>query len=266
MSLTTQILNDNQVFLLNGENLSGVSSLSLGYRNPFENSPALGDAGFGFFLNGNIESSVEFSRQLIYQDPLLNYTGDISLAGEFVYGGKSYSFASGYLTNYSVSCSVGQIPQVSANVSVWAGMNSGQNNLAANIGEGIFIPSQRSIEVSGLDFATNRVRSFNYSLDISRQPIYSIEGGREAESVNFVPPIEISASVELEIGASFARNSYAATESFFDDSVIISVKDRTLQNNLATFTVYNAKLLGETLQTDANGQPVKNLTFGGFLA
>ena len=73
MSAANQILNADQLFFINGQKLSGVSSLSLGYTNPLENSPVLGDSSFGFLMNGPIEGVVEFSRALIYSDPLLIY-------------------------------------------------------------------------------------------------------------------------------------------------------------------------------------------------
>jgi hypothetical protein len=62
------------------------------------------------------------------------------------------------------------------------------------------------------------------------------------------------------------RNSYAYTQNFSSDIVSISIKDRSLENVVASFSVPNTQLLGETIQTSADGQPVKNLTFGGFLA
>lgn len=266
MSAANQILNAEQSFSINGQKLSGVSSVSLGYTNPLENGPVLGDASFGFFMNGPIESVVEFSRSLIYSDPILNFTGDSSFSGNFSYGGKSYSFESGYLTNYAVSCSVGDVPQVNARVSVWCGLNSGNSVPTSQVDDGLFIPSPRSIVVSGMDFSSNRVRSVNYSIDIARQPIYSLEGGRKAESVNFISPLNVSASVEMEIGDSNMRNSYAYAESFSADNVSILIKDRSLSNTVANFSVPNAQLLGETIQSSADGQPVKNLTFGGFLA
>jgi hypothetical protein len=266
VSAANQILNADQLFFINGQKLSGVSNLSLGYTNPLESSPVLGDPSFGFVMNGPIEGVVEFSRALIYNDPILNFTGDSAFSGNFSYGGRAYSFESGYLTNYSVSCGVGDVPQVNARVSVWCGLVSGESVPSSQVDDGLFIPSPKSISVSGMDFASNRVRSFNYALDISRQPIYSLEGGRSAAAINFISPINVSASVEMEIGASDMRNSYAYTQNFSSDNVSISIKDRSLENTLASFSVPNAQLLGETIQTSADGQPVKNLTFGGFLA
>jgi len=266
MSAANQILNADQLFFINGQKLSGVSSLSLGYTNPLENSPVLGNAGFGFAMNGPVEGVVEFSRSLVYQDPILNFTGDSSFSGNFSYGNRAYSFESGYLTNYSVSCGVGDVPQVNARVSVWCGLTSGQSVSSEQVDDGLFIPSPKSISISGMDFDSNRVRSFNYSIDISRQPIYSLEGGKKAQAVNFISPINFSASVEMEIGASDMRNSYAYTESFSSDAVNITIKDRSLSTAISDFSVPNAQLVGETIQTSADGQPVKSLSFGGFLA
>lgn len=263
--MTNQFLNADNFFLINGQKLSGVSNVSLGYSNPLESSPVLGDAGFGFYLNGPIEGSVDFSRALIYNDPILAFTGDSSFSGNFSYGGKAYYFESGYLTNYSVSCGVGEIPQVNARVSVWCGLKSGESVPLSQVDEGIFIPSPKSIVVSGLDFASNRVRSFNYNLDITRQPVYSLEGGRQAESINFMGPINVSASVDIEVSDSNVRDSYSFTEQLSSDSVSILVKDRSLSNIISSFNVPNCTVFGETIQLSADGQPLKSITLGGFL-
>src|SRR6478736_6412872 len=221
MNITSQVLNDQQFFSVNGESLSGVSNVSLGYSNPLENSPSLGKAGFGFILNAPIEATVDFSRYLVYSDPVLNFTGDSYFSGAFNYGGRSYYFESGYLSNYSVSCGVGQIPEVNTRVSIFCGLKSGQSISGQKIEESLYIPSPKSILVSGMDFASNRVRQFNYSIDITRQPIYSIEGGKSAQSVNFIAPLNISATVEIDASNSSVRDSYSFVEVFRDDSLII---------------------------------------------
>jgi len=261
----TQLLNQDNIFYLNGQKLSGVSNLSLGYTNPLENYLTLGAKNFGYFLNGPIESSLEISRSLIYSDPLLAFTGDSFFSGNFSYGGKSYSFQSGYLTNYSVSCSVGEIPQVSSRISILGEFKSGENFLSEQVNDGLFIPSPRTISVSGLDFSSNRVRSFNYSLEVQKQPIFSLEGGRTAQSVNFISPINVSLSVEIEMANSAIRDSFSYCEKKADDSVIITINDRTLNNSISSFEVPNSTLLGESVQVSSDGQPVKSLTFGGFL-
>lgn len=266
MNISSQVLNAEQFFSVNGQPLSGVSSVSMGYNNSLENSPSLGNAGFGFILNAPIEASVDISRFLLAADPVLAFTGNSSFSGSFNYGGRAYFFESGYLSNYSVSCGVGQIPEVNTRVSVFCGLKSGEIISVPVIEESLFIPSPRSISVSGMDFSTNRVRQFNYSLDISRQPIYSIEGGKSAQSVNFVPPINISATVEIDSSNSSVRDSYSFMDSFNEDSLIIDMKDRTLSQTIVNFNVPNVEVVGESLSSSSDGQPSKTIQFVGFLA
>lgn len=264
MNISSQVLNAQQFFSINGEVLSGVVGVSMGYSNPFEPSPMLGNANYGFSLNAPIENVVEFSRSLIYNDPILNYTGDSSFAGSFNYGDRSYSFESGYLTAYSISCSVGEIPQIVTRVSVYAGLQSGKNNSVGKVRGGLFIPSPRSICVSGMDFLTNRVKSFSYDINIARQPVYSIEGGKSAQAVNFIAPINFSAAITIDASNSNMFSSYQIVENFSDISLNINIKDRKTETTLADFTLPNPVLIGETIQSNADGQPVKNLTFAGY--
>lgn len=266
MNISSQVLNSAQYFSINGQALSGVDNISIGYNNPMENSPVLGGAGFGYLLNAPIEGSIDVSRQLLYNDPLINFTGDISFSGSFNYGDKSYSFASGYLNSYSVSCGVGEIPQVSARISVYSSLRSGSFVNHQEISTGLFIPSPRSISISGLDFATNRIKGFNYSYSISRQPIYSIEGGRSASSVNFIGPINVSASVDMDASNSYVFDSYKVVESFSPVSFNINMKDRRNDSTIIDFTMPNCELIGESLRSSSDGQPIKSLSFAGFIA
>ena len=112
--------------MLNGQKLSGISNVSLSYSNSLENSPILGDASFGFLLSGPISASVELNRLLVGTDPLLNYSGDVSFSGAFNYGDRSYSFESGYLSSYSMTCGVGQAPDVAARISIFCELKTGQ--------------------------------------------------------------------------------------------------------------------------------------------
>ena len=265
MSISTQLMNAEQCFFLNGEKLSGLSNVSIGYSNPLELSPTLGNAGFGFMLNGPTEATIEFNRFLIAADPVLNFTGDSSFSGAFNYGGRSYYFETGYLSSYSVSCGVGQTPEASSRISVFCGLKTGAAIQTEQVGEGVFIPSQRSISVSGMDFATNRVKQFNYSLEISRQPIYSIEGGRAAQSVNFILPVNVSATVEIDASNSNMRESYSFTEQSFDNGVNINIQDRTLTTTILDFPIPNAELISESLSSSADGQPSKTIQLAGYL-
>lgn len=266
MNISSSVLNAEQFFSVNGMALSGVVGISMGYTNPLELSPTLGNSSYGYSLNAPIENVVEFSRSLIYNDPILDFTGDLSFSGSYNYGGRSYSFESGYLTNYSVSCGVGEIPQVIARVSVYSSLRSGENNSVGKIRGGLFIPSPRSISVSGLDFLTNRVKNFSYELSVSRQPIYSIEGGKNAQAVNFISPINFSASVSIDASNSPLFNSYRIVENFSSVSLNINIKDRKNNSTVSDFTLPNPELIGETIQSNADGQPMKNLTFAGYSA
>lgn len=267
MNKSSQTLNSEQYFLLNGRKLSGVSSVSFGYSNSLENSPQLGNPSFGFSLNGPVVANIEVSRFLSENDPFLNYTGSSSFSGAFNYGDKSYFFESGYLGSYSLSCGVGTIPDVSTRIVVFCELKTGESqNEGSSLGEYLFVPSSKSISVSGMNFSESRVKQFSYSLEINRQPIYTIEGGRSAQSVELILPINVSASVDVDASNSFSRSSYSFSSSLENNSVNFTVKNRDLTSTLFNMAVPNAEVISETLSSLSDGQPTKTVQLAGFFS
>jgi len=262
----SQVLNDNQWFSLNGESLSGVTSASVSYSNSIELSPTLGSPNFGFIVNGPFQTTVSISRLLSENDVFLNYTGQLSFSGAFNYGGKNYSFASGFLSNYSLNCGVGQPPEASVDISVFCELKTGVSEQSPFLFENLFLPSPKSISISGESFSGNRVGQFNYSLTFERQPVYSIEGGRSAEDVVLVLPIKCSSSVEIDASEENMNQSYSLSREVSDNSVNILVKDRSISKTLFNLPVQNAQISRQSLSLSDNGKPVKNIEFLGFLS
>jgi len=74
----------DQVFVVNGYQLSGVESISINYSVPLENSLTLGST-YGYNLNNPIQAEISLQRSMLYQDPLLAFTGDSSFSGSLSY-------------------------------------------------------------------------------------------------------------------------------------------------------------------------------------
>lgn len=261
---SNSVLQYDQSFVVNGYQLSGVDSVSVSFSIPLENSLVLG-ADFGYNLNNPMQAEISLNRNLLYQDPLLSFTGDSSFSGSFKYNGKTYGFTSGYLTRYGVSCSVGDVPTVSCAISVYGKLEPSYEVLPSEPHPAIYIPSPRSISVSGDNTATNRVKSFNYELNINRQAVFSLDSYKDVDEVVFLPPINVSASVDFD-----AVNMTPDNYEFFltgvpNKSLDIKINDRNSNNQIVNLTIPNIQEVSQELSATSEAQLTMTTNYVGYL-
>lgn len=258
------ILNYDQSFSFCGQNLSGISDLTFDSNFGMGFLPSLGK-NFGFGKVGASEGSVEFSRSLIYNDPVIAYTGDLPCSGQFSYNGSSYGFESGYLTSYSVSCSVGQVPNVSASIQVFGEMKSGAANQTFVAHPDIFVPSPKSISVSNDYSSSNRVKSFDYSVSCPRSPKYSVGEGVFPVRVLLQEPLKIEASLNFDVKGFSPLDLQHFIRQISSSSFTIAVKNRTLSEALMTLPVHNSQLTNQQVQGTVDSPLSVILSYEGYL-
>ena len=247
---------------LDPRELSGIESLDIGYSNSANTLSPLGSSQGLTTIGGPTQQTVSFSRYLIYNDPVLNFTGASSkLAGSFNYdNNSSYGFEEGYLSSYSVNCAVGNIPQVNANFTVYGEMASGIN-ATGTTNTNIFVPSQGSITATCDNSTTNRVIGFDYSLRTNKKPYYTI-GSEDPVSVKHIPPISYTASVQIEVDDTFLESGYNFLGEKIDRTVTFTIKGRD-GTTLQSLNIPNASLVGEQLNSTAAGNARLTLNYIG---
>ena len=156
--------NDEVRFFISGQELSGVEDVNISYSNSANIAKTLGVDRGVTVAGGNTNQNISFSRYLIYDDPIYNYTGDQSMSGSIHYDGESYGFESGYLSSYSVNCAVGAVPKVNAQFSIIDELRTGESASGSVSHPTIDIPNQGSISVTCDNSTTNRVIGFDYSV------------------------------------------------------------------------------------------------------
>ena len=232
--------------------LSGIGSFDIGYQNKPNLINPLGYSEGVTAIGGNTEQTVSFSRYLIYDDPILDFTGDKSMRASFNYDDNtSYGFNSGYLTQYSVNCAVGSVPKVNASFSVYDEMKSGINT-SGTTSTSVYIPSQGSISATCDNSSTNRVIGFDYSITPKRKPYYTI-GSEFAQEIKLIPPLEYSATVQIDVDEVFMENGYNFLETGNREKIVnftINGRDGTLLQRLS---IPNACLVDEKLTASADG-------------
>jgi len=217
-------------------------------------------------IGGPTSQTVSLSRYLIYVDPVLDFTGasDV-MEGSFNYDNNaSYGFESGYLTSYSVNCAVGSVPKVNASLVVYDELRSGVNvsGIGGNVPQAIYVPSQGSITATCDNTTTNRVVGFDYSLEVARQPYYTV-GSETPVEVKYIPPIKYSASVQLEVDDVFLESGYTFLTTGKEEksvSFVINGRDGT---SLQSLTIPKASLVGEALSASADGSVRLTLNYVG---
>jgi hypothetical protein len=254
----------DQVFVVNGCQLSGVDSLSINYSVPLENSLTLGSS-YGYNLNNPFQAEISLQRNMLYSDPLLAFTGDASFSGSLKYNGQTYGFTSGFLNRYSISCTVGEIPTISCGISVYGKLQQSLEVLKTVEHPSVFIPSPRSISVSGENTFNNRVKSFSFEYAINRQPIFSIDSAKDVDEVVFLPPINVTASLTFDAVNFVPENYKFFLQSVEQKSFDISVKDRDNNNEIINLSVPNIQAVSQELSSNANSPLSIVNNYVGFL-
>tara|TARA_Y100000004_G_C8949126_1_gene427667 strand:- start:1203 stop:1997 length:795 start_codon:yes stop_codon:yes gene_type:complete len=257
-------LNYESHFYLSTRELSGIESLNIAYQNSQNTSKLVGYKKGATTIQGATSQSLTLARNLIYNDPLLEYTGENKIvSGSFNYeNNASYGFNSGYLTEYSVNCAVGSIPKVNTTIAVYDELASGVNLSGAGA-QAIYVPSQGSITATCDNSTTNRVVGFDYSLTVPRKPYYSI-GSETPIEVKYIPPIQYSATVQIEVDDAFMQSGYSFLENEKEGkNVSFSIKDRGGVVTLQTLTIPKASLVNEQLTSSSDGNVRLTLNYVG---
>jgi hypothetical protein len=257
--------NHESRFFLDEYEVSGVETLNFAYSTSSSVGKALGTSRGFTSVNGPNQQSLTLNRNLIYEDYILNYTGDSQIKASIYYDGNHYGFNEGYLSSYSLACAVGSVPKTSANILVYDEIKIGvdaSDNFEVKPHPILDIPSQGSISVSCDNSSTNRVISFGYTINIPRKAFYKIGGGVAPSTVRLITPIEYSSAVVIDVDDAFIQNSF----DFFDDrenkNINLTVKGRNGED-LQSVTIPNATLLGESLEASADGGLRLTLNYKG---
>ena len=248
---------------LGGLELSGVESIDIGYQNSSNITKPLGYQNGVTTIGGPTSQEVSLSRNLLFSDPLLAYTGaNHIVSGSFNYDNNaSYGFNSGYLTSYSVNCAVGSIPKINTSLIVYDELRSGVN-ASGTARQSIFIPSQGSITATCDNTTSNRVLGFDYSLEVTRKPYYTV-GLKTPIEVKYISPITYTASVQLEVDDVFLESGYNFLTTGKEEKTVSFAINGRDGSSLQSLTIPRASLVSEQLSASADGAVRLTLNYVG---
>ena len=295
-------LNYEQTFALNNQYISGINNFNGSLDVPQKSVNILGLAHSFPLISAPPRAEVNFNRYFISQDMFLQYTGDQeSMFGGIVYNDKGssydgFSFESGYLSQHSISCSLGRVPQTSTSVSVFGdiggdvveNLRGDTIGLAANspdeelifgdadedqlmIDQGnnvphpaIQIPNQGSISVECDGHTSNRVTDFQYSISVDRIPMYVL-GKKFPLEVHTNYPIRISAAFTLDVDDFVAFKFKEYLTSPREKNINIVLNDAVQKTEIQTYSIQNARLISQSMGSDSERPLSINLRYEGYI-
>ena len=192
---------------LNYKELHGINNLSLAKTTSYTDEYLLG----GFFptssLNTPEQLELSFDRSFVGFDDLFSFTGAKQLYyAHIIYGKEKYSLKNLYLNSYSAGFSVGELPRISTKFTSYGDKLFYPENKLLNVNENFRydLPKLGSILIKELEstsptggIISNNVFSFDYSIEMNRQPYFSI--GKKTADVSLLLPLKINLSINSKL-------------------------------------------------------------------
>lgn len=244
--------------------LSGVTDVGGGYNIDESQINIIGQGYQYPIRQGPLVGNFNINKYYIGKDVLLNYTGKDSFSASINYGDASFGFESGYLSEYSVSAGIGQIPQASASIITYGDFGSGVTSEGVQPNPLIQIPNQGSITLNTDGYENNRISNFSYTVRVNRQPLYKI-GSPFPVQVDIQYPIFQEISVSMEINDYEVDNITSYLTSPKQKDISISFKNPINDHEIETFEIKNSRLLSQSISSSSDDVLSVNLTYNGYI-
>lgn len=258
------VLNYENEFYLSGILLSGLVNIDGGYS--IDESPIniIGKGHTYPVRQGTLVGNFNLSKYYIGKEVLLDYVDNIPMSGSINYGDKSFGFTDGYLTEYSLSAGIGQIPQSDASIVVYGDIGSGISATGNNPHPEIQIANQGSISLNTDGFETNRITDFRYSIRVNRTPIYKI-GSTFPVQVDTSFPIfqELSISLDVDDFEIQKIREYLIKPNQKD--LTLEFSNPISENSIETFTLKNARLLSQSMNSSSDDLLSVSLVYNSYI-
>lgn len=245
--------------------MNGVTNVDGGYS--IQESP-INIIGKGFAYpvrNGPLQGSFQISKYFVGKEEVLKHVDETPISGSINYGDNSFGFESGYLSEYSFSAGIGQIPQSEISISVFGDIGKGIDHPTDGPTPEIQIPNQGSIELNVDGYQNNRVTNFSYNIRIDRNPIYAI-GSEFPVEVQTTFPITQQASFNIDVNdyEIDSIKSYLIKPKQIEDLRII-LKNPINESVIDFFNIKNARLVSQSINSNSTDLLTVSLTYNGYI-
>jgi len=273
MAKATQeaVQRDQQRFFIGTTEIPGVQSVRAEYTNNASLVKYLGLAKYKHIPRGPQLANISLSSLLISDDLLIGKTGEAGFNGSIVKkdGTQSVGFTSGYLTSYSSRYSYGSLPQIDAGITVLDNLNQpqtiGEHQAITGAASNLIlkIPGPGCLTLNIDEFSTNRVVSYDISIQCARNPVYNL-GSVYPAFVELITPLEITCAFQVEINdyqmKSFRR--YPFNENV--QNLSLTVKTFDTDEQIINYTFNDLFMIGEAYETTVNGNAGVSVQYKAF--
>tara|TARA_R100000008_G_C3564037_1_gene158021 strand:- start:461 stop:1291 length:831 start_codon:yes stop_codon:yes gene_type:complete len=261
---------------INGSGIQGVQSATAQYNSTAQPLGYLGIEEVGIApqgpqtatlqLNTLLTNTLSPSAPVTSTEILQNFTGDIGFSGIVEHGSKNFIFTDGYMETYSVSCGIGEIPQISTSSVIFGEFGTGTLGAvpADFYPSEVNISSYSSMEINLDEFKTNRVNSFSIDIATPRVPLYTI-GSDRPTGVIAGTPIEVNVNFALEIDDYEIKNMRFVPDETVFRNTTITLKKNNSPVTLLTYSFDNMFLTSESFQGAADSNAAVSFNLRTFI-
>lgn len=255
----------DQRLIINQQIISGVTNFNGNFDIPFENVDVLG-GNFASSIQGESSRNISFSRFLIQSDPLKYLTGNFACNGFVSYKNNSFGFRSGYMTNYSASCSLGNIVEITTDFVVYGNIGGGVEEaiLPSQNTNNIYVANAGSIVINANEGTTNRIVSFDYNVNCERIPFF-ILGSRDPSHVMLKKPSIAELTITLEIDDYESSNIQNLLCTPNIQNLQIDLKNCNKTQTIESFSMPNARLISTNYTSSTSESTSIEMLFRSFL-
>lgn len=279
--------NYEQKVIINGYELLGIQSVDGNYG--ISEKPVR-VAGVGFIdatIDRPLQGNFSINRKMVSADPLIEKSGsqylydEQEISGVILYDNdtKGFGFTKGRMSRYTASCSVGEIPDIQVDVTVYGDLGSGVSmNSPSETHPPVQYPDQSSMRVTVSDFSIDAISDFSFSRTINTEPFYAIPKGDSSDWTNGtagtknLEPIQIDTQypIETDINFTIIADNYEVREikdriqAAPKSDVKIEIFDSISGTLINEFIGENVRLIGESINSTTEEEMSISLTYKGY--
>ena len=265
--MLSRIRREGQKLAVNGTGVNALQSLSFGYETTAAPISTLGLEKVIYAPNSPQTASIQANSLMVYDDFFVGFTGELPFSGQIEYKNEKVEFTEAYLTSYSSSCSIGEIPSTSMSAEIYGEMGTGNyvdfDSITPHDTE-LKIAGYNSISIDLDEAVSNRVNSYSIDIQSPRTPVYAFNDKTPSEVVSD-SPLNVTLQFSIDADDYKIKNMRFVPEETVFKNVNVEINKNNSAENIKTFSFDNMLLVSEQYQSDNNGNVEIDFTLVGTI-
>lgn len=248
-----------QGLVIEGKKLNGLQNISFNYNVGEEAVLNLGKPFNATQIVSPTTVQLNVDKFLVNNDYVTGLTGKTDISGQFEYDGNYLNFNSGALLGYTVTASVGGLPEMAFDLAIYGDISGFDTAVTSSDDNSIYDVNQDNISITYDKSAENPIQSFTYSENYNFQPIYGLNITGRPSEIQLIGPITQELEVAIEVEDFEFENNFSFLSGAKDRNRNISV---SVGNN--SFALENAILVGESKSLSVSNTVTATIRYRGF--